>query len=195
VLVGLIPLSLGLVGFDLLPGLQHEEQVLPLLAQKHLSEILYVVFAGVIVSSILSTVDSALLAVSALLAHNVVFPSRPLLLDRHKVRIERSFVAAAGVLAFVLALHAEGVYDLVKDASSFGSAGIFTVFMFGMFTHFGDKRSALAALITGVVVWIIAHYFFEFELSYLLSLGCSVLAYVAGNYGNGGNPKVGGGKG
>lgn len=179
VLVGLIPVSLGLIGFGLLPGLQHEEQILPLLAQQHLSEILYVVFAGAIISSILSTVDSALLAVSALLAHNVVFPVRPQLPDRHKVRVERAFVAAAGVLAFVLALHAEGVYDLVKDASSFGSAGIFTAFMFGMFTRFGDHRNAFAALITGVIVWIMAHYFFEFELSYLLSLGCSILAYAA----------------
>ncbi len=177
-LVGLIPLSLGLIGFRLLPGLEHGEQILPLLAREHLSDILYVVFAGAIVSSILSTVDSALLASAALLAHNVILPSRPQIAERHKVRMERGIVAASGILAFVLALHAEGVYDLVKDASSFGSAGIFTAFMFGMFTRFGDQRNALAALVTGVLVWVTAHYFLRLELSYLLSLGCSIAAYV-----------------
>lgn len=179
-LVGLIPVTLGLVGFSLLPNLSHAEQVLPLLAREHLSDILYVVFAGAIVSSILSTVDSALLAVSALLAHNVIFPVRPQLMERRKVGIERMLVAAAGIVAFVLALYAEGVYDLVKDASSFGSAGIFIAFLFGMFTKIGRERSAVAALAVGALTWMVAHYGFGFELSYLLSLAASLCAYLAG---------------
>ncbi|MDZ7265570.1 MAG: sodium:solute symporter family protein, partial [candidate division KSB1 bacterium] len=64
--VGMIPLTIGLIGFRLLPGLSDPEHVLPLMAQQHLSRVLYIIFAGALVSAILSTVDSALLAASAL---------------------------------------------------------------------------------------------------------------------------------
>ena len=59
-----------------------------------------------------------------------------------------------GVIAYILALYAESVYQLVKDASAFGSAGIFVAVVFGLFTNLGGARSAVAALITGVAVWL-----------------------------------------
>ena len=177
-LVGLIPLTMGLVGSNLVPGLEHPEQVLPLMAQRHLSSFMYVLFAGALVSAILSTVDSTLLAASGLLFHNVVFPLSRRLDESAKVRFERLGVVLLGLFAYIIALYAEGVYNLVKDASSFGSAGIFVVFVLGMYTKFGTARNALAALLTGAAVWLISHYGFAFSYSYLLALSASLLAYV-----------------
>src|SRR5690606_10292712 len=51
-MVGLIPLSLGLLGPGLVPGLEHSEQFLPALAQEVLPPVLYVVFAGALISAI-----------------------------------------------------------------------------------------------------------------------------------------------
>ncbi len=98
--------------------------------------------------------------------------------ERHKVRLERWGVALMGVGAYLLALDADGVYDLVKDASSFGSAGIFVVFVLGLFTKIGGWRSAVASLTVGVLVWLAGHYVFEFDFSYLLALATSFVAYV-----------------
>ncbi|MDZ7332915.1 MAG: sodium:solute symporter family protein [candidate division KSB1 bacterium] len=176
--VGLIPLFIGLIGFTILPNLEDPEHILPLMAQQHLSRFLYIVFAGALVSAILSTVDSALLAASALFSHNLVFSLRPQTLDKHRLTIVRSLVIIMGVLAYLLALHAEGIYRLVKDASSFGSAGIFVVLVFGLFTRFGSERSAVAALIAGASVWIIFHYFFAFKWSYILSLSLAFACYI-----------------
>lgn len=176
--VGIIPLFIGLIGFTLLPNLEDPEHILPLMAQQHLSRFLYILFAGALVSAILSTVDSALLAASALFSHNLVFSFRPQTQDKHRLTIVRSLVIIMGVLAYLLALHAEGIYRLVKDASSFGSAGIFVVLVFGLFTRFGSERSAVAALIAGASVWIICHYFFAFKWSYILSLSLSLTCYV-----------------
>ncbi|MEJ5304375.1 MAG: sodium:solute symporter family protein [Ignavibacteria bacterium] len=178
ILIGLMPLSLGLIGYQLLPELEHPEQILPLIAQKFLSPALYVIFAGALISAILSTVDSTLLASSALMSHNLIFPSFKIRDEKKKVKISRINVLIAGIIAYVLATKAEGVYNLVKDASAFGSSGIFIVFMFGLLGKFGNGISANLTVIVGSIIWFIAHYLFGFELSYLISLGSALLVFV-----------------
>lgn len=93
---------------------------------------------------------------------------RPGMSEWNKVRLEQWGVAVMGILAYVLALYAEGVYRLVKDASAFGGAGIFVVFMVGMFAKFGSATSAVVSLAVGASVWLVARCGFDFEFSYLL---------------------------
>lgn len=176
--VGFIPVFLGLVGFKLLPGLAEPEQLIARLAAEYLPTFLYIAFAGALVSAILSTVDSALLAAGALASHNVVVPLMPALGERAKVRIARAGVLVFGVIAYVLALHAEGVYDLVLEASAFGSAGVFIVGVFALFTRFGDAQSALAGLIAGLVSWIAGAYVLDLAYPYLTSLAASLVVYA-----------------
>jgi SSS family transporter len=177
-LVGMIPVSLGLLGAVALPGLEQPEQVLPLLAQQHLPPLLYTLFAGALVSAILSTVDSTLLVSASLVSHNIIVPRRPQMSEAAKVRTARACVAAFGVVAYVLALQAEGVYALVEQASAFGSAGIFVVVTFGLFTRRGGPRSAHAALLTGVVVWVVGSYGLDLPFAYLAALVAAAGAYI-----------------
>jgi Na+/proline symporter len=88
-------------------------------------------------------------------------------------------VAVFGVLAYFMALYAEGVYALVEQASAFGSAGIFVVVAFGLFSGRGGARSAFAALIAGVVLWLLGSYVLELSFAYLTALGGAAVAYVA----------------
>jgi Na+/proline symporter len=177
-IVGIIPVTMGLIGYTVFPGLGDPEQILPALARKYFTSTLYVLFAGAVVSAILSTVDSALLACSALLSHNLILPLRPGTGEKQKLLLNRVGVVVMGLFAYVLALHAEGVYHLVKEASSFGSAGIFVVVMFGLFTSFGGSRSAWSCLLTGASVWVVAEYGYGLSFSYLTALAASVLIYV-----------------
>jgi Na+/proline symporter len=178
-LLGMIPVTLGLMGPALLPGLEHPEQVLPLIAQRYLSTGLYVVFSGALVSAILSTVDSALLVASSLVSHNVVVSLRPGMTEAQKVRTARWGVAVFGTLAYAMALSAEGVYALVEEASAFGSAGIFTVVVLGLFTRWGGAASAAASLLAGVSAWIVGAYLLDLPYPYLTSLAAAILAYAA----------------
>ena len=176
--IGIIPLFIGLIGVTLIPNLTDPEHILPIMARQHLSNISYIIFAGAMVSAILSTVDSALLAASALLSHNIIISFHPGMSDKNNLITVRIIVIIMGIIAYVLALHAEGIYNLVKDASSFGSAGIFIVLIFGLFTKIGGVKSAIASLICGAAVWIVSHYILEFKWSYMLSLSLSFLFYV-----------------
>lgn len=177
-LIGLMPVVLGLTGASLLPGLEEPEQVIPMLAQEYLPPILFVLFAGALVSAILSTVDSALLVAASLVSHNVVVQIRPDLSERAKVLIARVGVAVFGIAAYLMALRAERVYELVEEASAFGSSGIVTVVTFGLFTRIGGPASALAALLVGVSSWIVGAYFLALPYPYLASLAAALGAYV-----------------
>jgi Na+/proline symporter len=176
--VGTIPVLLGLAGPALVPGLEEPEQVIAVLAQEHLTTFGYVLFAGALISAILSTVDSALLAAAALISHNLVLPLVPHMGERSKVLTARAGVMALGAAAYVIALHAGGIYELVETASAFGSAGIFVVGVFGLFSRMGGAGSAYAALTTGMAVWAGGEYVLEWPAPYLTSLSCALLAYL-----------------
>jgi Na+/proline symporter len=151
--VGILPVGIGLVASHTMPGLADPEKVLVLQAAEHLPTILHIVFAGALVSAILSTVDSALLTAGSLTAHNVIIPLRPSLDERTKIFLNRGCVVLFGFVACGLAFIAEGVYELVETASALGSAGVFVTATFALFTNFGGARAAAATLATGVLLY------------------------------------------
>lgn len=153
-LIALIPVHLGLAGPSLLPDLQSSEQLIPKLAATYLPPLLFVMFAGALISAILSTVDSALLACSAMVSHNLIQPLRPQTSEAAKIWLARAGVALLGTVAFVLALRSEGISDLVELASAFATAGVFVTLMFGLFTRIGGPIAAYATLATGGLAWV-----------------------------------------
>ena len=179
VAIGVIPLLIGLMGPTLAPAIGDPEQLLPQLARDVLPLGLYAVFAGALISAILSTVDSTLLIASALASHNLVVPVFRVDDERTKVRLARGGVIVFGLLAYVLATRAEGVFELVEQASAFGSAGALVTVTFGLFTTWGGARAAIAALLTGIVTYLGAT-LAGATAPFLLSLLLSVVAYAVG---------------
>jgi Na+/proline symporter len=177
VAVGCIPLAIGLIGPQLVPGLADPEQLMAHVARDVLPTALYVVFAGALISAILSTVDSTLLVASALLSHNIVVPVLKIGDEARKVRVARLGVLAFGAIAYVLALHAEGVFELVEQASAFGSAGTLVTVCFGLFTSWGDARAAIATLAVGMLSYLGANAA-GVTAPFLTSLLASLVTYM-----------------
>lgn len=180
--IGCIPLLIGLVGREVVPSLADAEQVVPAVAQQLLPPVLFVVFAGGLLSAILSTVDSTLLVASGLLSHNLLVPVFAIQDERRKVLLARLGVAAFGLLAWLLAVRAEGVFALVEEASAFGSSGALVVICFALFTRWGGAPTAMATLLMGLVSYLVATYSgvrAPFVLSLLLSLGTYVVGAFA----------------
>jgi Na+/proline symporter len=174
--VGGIPLFLGMLGPALLPGLEDSEQILPALARQHLPTLLYVLFAGALVSAILSTVDSALLAAGALVSHNVIIPAVKTTRERTKLLISRACVLGCGLVAFGLAHQSESIYALVETASAIGSAGILVCVLFSFVPQLGGKISAGATLLVGTLAYVVGTVM-EFPYPYLLSLGMCLVVF------------------
>lgn len=177
--VGLMPLIMGLVGVALVPGLADAEQVLPALARELLPAAGYALFAGAVIAAILSTVDSTLLAASGLASHNVIIPLLRSPAPDTRLRLARWGVVGFGVFAWVLARHAEGVYQLVEQASAFGGAGVPVTVCFGLFSPRGGARTAHATLTAGLVVYS-GGALLGFPYPFLASIAASVLTYAVG---------------
>lgn len=177
--VGTVPILLGLIGATLLPGLAEPDSVLIVQAQRYLPTALYVVFAGALVSAILSTVDSTLLVAGSLAAHNGVLSFRPRLSPRAKLLANRAAVVTFGFVAWGLARSAESVFELVQESSAFGTAGIVVVFLFSFARGWGGKWAAAAALAAGALVYQVGSREF-LEYPYLAALAAALAAFLAG---------------
>jgi Na+/proline symporter len=175
--IGIMPLIIGVLGQSVVPDLAEAEQVIPAVAHALLPTYFFAIFAGGLVSAILSTVDSTLLVSSGLMSHNLVVPMFRVTNELTKVRIARAGVLAFGTLATVQAIRADGVFELVESASAFGSAGTLVTVCFGLFTKLGGPVAAVLTLSIGVVSYLAAS-MSEFAYPFLLSLGLSLLTYV-----------------
>ncbi len=180
-LVGLMPVFLGLIAAHRHGGLEHSDTALATLAMTHLPTIGYVIFAGALVSAILSTVDSALLAAASILSRNLLLARRHDVGDRTRLLTARVCVVGCGLLAWQLARSSEDVMSGIEDASGFGSAGVVVCVVFALFSRRGGALAAGSALVAGTATWIVGRYFAtDFELPYLASLGASILGYAGG---------------
>lgn len=177
--MGFIPIYLGLAGPELIKGLTETEQIVPKLAEMFLPGATYALFLGALVSAILSVVHAALHAPAAQISHNILTRLKNNLSDRAKLRSVRLTVLALSVVAYLLAGTVDRIKDLVETASAFGSAGAFVVVLFGLFTRFGGPASAIASLLAGILMWIWCKYVFGMKVPYLIGLGAAFITYVA----------------
>ena len=177
--LGTLPVLLGLVARELLPPTD-SEQVLPVLSRHVLGDVGFVILAGTLVSAILSTVDSALLACGAFIVQNVLGERARSLSDRARLRISRFSVIGLGVLAFGIATQGSSVHALVAESGALGSAGIFVAGVLGLFTRFGGARAALLSLILGAGTYVYAKHVLESDVAYLASIAGALLGYALG---------------
>lgn len=176
--VGALPVLIALSGRSLVPDLHESEQFLPMIASRLLHPVLFVMFNGALISAILSTVDSALLAAAALMSHNILVPMMPNISEAGKVRMARICVAIFGTASYLFAIQDASVHEKVEAASSFGSAGIFVVGVFALFSRFGGKWAAAASLLVGSGGWLVANYAIGLSYPYLVALAAALLAYL-----------------
>ena len=179
IVIGSIPVLIALTAGGMVTGLEHSEQLLPALARELLPPVLFAIFAGGLVSAILSTVDSTLLVSSGIASHNLVIPMLGVTDERRKVRIARGGVLLFGLIAYLLALSADGIFALVEASSAFGTAGIVVTVAFALFTNAGSARTATATLLVGLVAYVAAT-MTDFDVPFLASLVAALLTWGIG---------------
>ncbi len=146
--IGSVPVLLGLLG-TAAASRRRTGRFLPELAQPvprsdHVCRLM-----GAIVSAILSTVDTTLLAVSAIATRNIVEPWSPNLSETWQGSASAGRCHGCGGRCAGVRGFGQSIKGLVEIASSFGSSGILVALLFGLHTKFGDERAAVAALVTG----------------------------------------------
>jgi Na+/proline symporter len=157
--MGILPVGTGLAASMLLPEMMGEKKdVVMLIASELLSPVLLLVFFLAIVSAVLSTIVSAVMAPSAVLAHNLVEPLIRKRLGRKPeqktlLMLQRSAVALVAAASAVLAYQGQDAYDLVLDSYSMALVGLFVPFLFGLLNRHPPHLAAVLSMVFGIGVW------------------------------------------
>ncbi len=153
--VGLLPVLLGMAGAVVLPDLVDPDLVMMELAQKYLPAAALVLFTGALLSALLSSADSALLAPASVIGWDLLRWLRPDVKETTCLRVSRLSVAACGLIALVLALHRTSVYDLMVDSWSVLLATLFVPLTAGIWWRRANGPGALASILVGFVSWLV----------------------------------------
>lgn len=180
--VGLIPVGIGLLGSDprIVGHLENPDNFMIVIAQKMLPETMALIFSGALITSILSTVDSTLLSVSALTTHNIFGRAFYKQSDRKQLWYARLVVFLGGIVAFFIALHSQNIYDLVIEAAAFGSAGLLVVLFIALYLpKFGHAPAAITTLLVGLCGPLVLGLFPVFPAPYLTTVAICLVVYTA----------------
>lgn len=153
-LLGLIPLYIGLAGREIYPSLETPEQLIPLLAKQYLSPFLFTLFGCGLLSAIMSTADSYLLAGTTLLTNNFLLKIWPLSTDKSKIRLLRWVSVGLSLIALALSYSGHSIFDMMVHSGATLFVGIFVPAAAALFWKGANTTAAWGSLITGISSWL-----------------------------------------
>ena len=148
--LGAIPVVLGLASRLLLPG--QEGDLLAALGRILFSPLAALGLVLLVVSAVLSSVDSALISAASVLAQNLLRHSVP---RAGLLRLSRLSVLIVGAASLFYAFRGFSAYSLLEDAYELTLVGLFVPLTAGLFSKRGGRTAALAAMGCGVVLWVL----------------------------------------
>ena len=155
---GMIPVMLGIIGSVTMPELAASEQIIPAMAIQHLHPAAIAIFVGAMLAAIMSSADSALLANASVLARNVL----PLVVRNPSSRltliVARWAIPVSGLVAIVIAMKIQVVFDLMVNANILGLAAMIVPFIMGVWWPKANRTGALSAMAAGITAWLATLY-------------------------------------
>lgn len=183
--VAMIPLLLVLAARTLAPDLlnpgQDSQMIIPDLVARYTSPLVQILLFGALLSAILSTASSALLAPSAIFGENIIRPRLKKVTDRQLLWISRFSVLVVSAIALFMALRRGNIYELVGEAASVGLVSLFVPLTAGLFWKKATTTGALAAIISGISVWLICKVFITQIEPIIFGLVASITGMIAGS--------------
>lgn len=171
--VGMAPVLLGSLMFELNPGLALEEteMILPYLAMNYLPPALAALFAVALIAALMSSADSALLAASSVIGRNVLRYIKPGADSALTLKVTRLCIPFIALASLLIALYAETIYMLAVITWSLILVGLFAPFAAGYFWRKCNESGAIAALAGGLLSWTGAVIYFMRHLTMAANTG------------------------
>ena len=182
--VAMLPLFISLCVKHLFPEeLEGDTQlVLPRMVLVHTNLLVQILFFGSLLSAVMSTTSSSLLAPAAVFSENVIKPllkKRPT--DRHLLLITRVSVVLFAIIATVMASLKSNIYELVGGASILSLVSLFVPMAVGMYWRKANSLGAIIAMIGGMATWIYFEFFPVSVPSLVPAVVVSLLGMIFGS--------------
>ncbi len=154
ILVGIIPILLGFAGRLVMPGLDNPEHVILNLAIKFLPQFAMVIFLGALISAIMSSADSSLLAATSLTTNNIILRLFPRIREKNVLPLARVTTVVLAVVSMFVALCVKQIYDLMVNSWATLFVGIFVPVTAALYWKKANTKAAWASMILGTATWL-----------------------------------------
>jgi Na+/proline symporter len=183
--IAMLPLFISLCSQHLYPDLHlgDAQLALPAMVLEHASLPLQVLFFGSLLSAIMSTTSSAILAPASVFSENIIKPLFRKQLDDHQfLKITKLSVLLFGVLATIMASMRTNIYELVGESSILSLVSLFVPLTFGLYWTKSNPMGAILAMVVGLLSWVVFEYFIPLEIPALIPATLlSILGMVVGS--------------
>lgn len=183
--VAMLPLFISLCIQQLYPveGISDKQLVLPKMVLVHMSLPIQILFFGSLLSAIMSTTSSAILAPASILSENFIKPLvRHRYPDKQLLNLTRICVLVFSALATVMATLRSNIYELVGESSILSLVSLFAPMVFGLYWKRSSSGGALLAMVLGMLTWIIFELYETQWPSLVSATLVSVAAMIGGSF-------------
>jgi Na+/proline symporter len=157
--------------------------LLPAMVLQHSNLPIQVLFFGALISAIMSTTSSGLLAPAAIISENLIRPYfGKNLKDRHFLWILRANVVLVAGIALLMASWKSDIYELVAGASILMLVSLFVPLTAGLYWKKASPGGAFLALFVGTGAYLAAEMIVPNQETHLIGLFASALAMGVGSY-------------
>jgi SSS family transporter len=177
--IAMLPLFISLCVRHLYPGeIIGDTQVTLLnMVTAHTAMPVQILFFGSLMSAIMSTTSSSLLAPAALFSENIVKPlAKSKLSDKQLLYTTRFSSLVFSAIATVMACLNSDIYELVGGSSILSLVSLFAPLTLGLYWRGANSLGALVSMVSGMVTWI----FFEAYPLQVPSLVPATMVSLAG---------------
>jgi len=183
--IAMLPLFISLCTRHLYPHqIAGDTQLaLPNMVIQHTGIIIQVLFFGSLLSAIMSTTSSALLAPASIFSENLVRPlMKKKLTDRQMLLLTRSSILLFSVIATVMATLRNNIYELVGESSILSLVSLFAPLVFGLYWKKASSTGAVCSMLAGFASWIVFEFIYETSIPSLVPATIiSIIALIAGS--------------
>lgn len=182
---GLLPLFIALGARVLYPelSLDNNQMLLPRMILEHGGLPIQIVFFGALISAIMSTTSSGLLAPSAIISENIIKPYfGQNLSDKHFLWILRINVVLVAIIATIMASWKSNIYDLVAGASILMLVSLFVPLTAGFYWKKASRGGAFLSMIAGMLTYLLMNFIPSEVAAHLFGLAGSILGMVIGSF-------------
>lgn len=184
--IAMLPLFISLCTKFLYPDqIQGDTQLtLPNMVLLHTSLPVQILFFGSLLSAVMSTTSSVLLAPAAIVSENLVKPLwRHRLTNNQILVVTKVSVLIFSVLATLMACMRSNIYELVGESSILSLVSLFAPLTFGLYWKRSSKIGAMASMVVGMLSWIIFEVYETGWPSLVPATLLSIAAMVIGSLG------------
>lgn len=155
--IAMIPLFIGLCAYILYPELASNDlqMIIPDMIMVHTPIFIRILFFGALVSAILSTTSSAVMAPATVFGENILKFFKPDLTDRQLLFAIRVGIVVITVICISLATTRESIFELVAESSAFSLVSLFIPLTAGLYFPWATARGCILSMVAGLSTWLI----------------------------------------